>query len=308
MGFSLSSLNPGNLLTEGFNSITGVNDARRAANAANAANQAAITRALEALRSGTQGATDTLQEGFGLQQNLVSGGGAFDVNEFGQGLTMQGFGQSLSDIASPTGAFGALIDERQQAATNALGAAGLTRSGVAAETAAQIPLETALQLENLMFGRQSGVANQLASLQGGLTSNLANLQIGEASNIANLETQSGKSEAETALAVGQAQANALAPFLEAGAGAVASSGGIGALLGFLSDERLKTNIQEIGRDGALTFYSWDWIPEIKELNLPLMNVGLIAQDVQRIAPEYVHPVGNFLAIDYDGILGDDRWQ
>ncbi len=64
----------------------------------------------------------------------------------------------------------------------------------------------------------------------------------------------------------------------------------------------------IGHDKGLTFYSWDWIPEVAELDLPLMNVGLIAQDVDKIAPEYVFRIGELKAINYDELFKDPRWS
>ena len=64
----------------------------------------------------------------------------------------------------------------------------------------------------------------------------------------------------------------------------------------------------IGRDGDLTFYSWEWIPEVQELDLPLMTVGLIAQDVEKVAPEYVFQIGELKAINYDELFKDPRWS
>lgn len=369
----LSSLNPVNIIRDGIESITGVADQRSAINAASAAQRDSILQAITGLQEGGNAAasfltggsqragdifsggagaaTSLLTGGADAARNLISGGGAFDAAEFGQGLTLQGFGQQLGQIADPSGAFAPLFQERQRAATSALSSAGLTRSGNAAEAAAEIPLSLALGISNTLFGRQSGTAANLANIEQGLAGNLANIEQGlagnlagietslsgnlanletsEAANIANLNVGAGQVEADRI----QAQASIADPFSSlitgalgqfggsalsslfgaggaAGAGAAAGgaiSGGITSLLGLFSDERLKTNMKIIGRDGDLTFYHWDWIDEIKELDLPMMNVGLIAQDVEKIAPEYVFQVGEIKAIDYDNLLKDERW-
>lgn len=286
-----------NFLTNILDSFSGANAIRSGGDQ----NQAFLQQGIDEITAGAGRATDALNVGRNSALTAITGGGAFDPAAFGQGLTLQGFGQSINDILSPTGALAPLIQERQQAATNALGAAGLTRSSVAAEQAAAIPFETALQLENLLFGRQAGVANQVGQLEQGFGSNIANLETGTSASLANLLAAIGESKANTASGAAGARNSAIGTLVQGGA----------ALAGLFSDERLKTNFKEISRDGEFTFYTWDWIPEIREIvghDAVLVNFGLIAQDVQRIAPEYVGEVGDYLAIDYNGLMEDERWS
>ena len=87
------------------------------------------------------------------------------------GATLPGFGQNISDIFS-SGALDPLVSERQRAATGQLAQAGLTRSGQAAQTAADIPAELAFQIESLLSGRQQ----QLAGFGQTAATNLSELE------------------------------------------------------------------------------------------------------------------------------------
>ncbi len=325
MGLSLSSLNPVKIIKDGLESVTGISDQRRAINAASQAQRQSILQAITGIQEGGASAANFLNQGADSARNLVSGGGAFDVNEFGQGLTLEGYGNQLASISDPNGAFAPLIQDRMTSAQNMLGAAGLTRSGNAAEAAASIPMELAMGISDKMFGRQSTTANNLGSIDQDLYGNLANLELSQAANIANLETGMGQVEADRISSQGaiaspfqsiinSAVGGAISPMISGAAGAVggAASAGMGALLapliGMFSDERLKQNMKIIGRDREFTFYSWDWIPEVEELGLPLMNHGLIAQDVEKIAPEYVFNIGSLKAVNYDELFKDPRWS
>lgn len=298
MGF-LSDINPVKAVRKGFESVTGISDARKGLQAANAAQQTAVQQAISGLQAGGGQAAQTLQSGqqgalgalggaFGQATQSIGGGrqasldaltggnqaaistlspiaGLFDPQSFGQNFTQQGFGQQLAGFADPQGAFSGIFDQRQQSATNALGAAGLARSGRAAEEAARIDLETALGLSDTLFQRQSqnpalgaiqnianlqsGLGGQVAGvetgfgqnlanlqtgfgqgqagLQTGLSSDLANLQLGQATNIANLGIGGAASEAQTLQAIGGLRGQVVRPLIEAGigAGAAALAGG-----------------------------------------------------------------------------------
>ena len=250
--------------------ITGVDDARKGINRANAAQQESIRQATETIQGAGIGATEALGSGrqaafdqFGQARTDLSGGvnqaintlnpiaGLFDPAELGQNFTQEGFGQQLAGFTDPQGAFAPLFQQRQQSATNALGAAGLTRSGQAAETAANIDLETALGLSRDLFGRQiqnpalgaiqnqanlqaglgqnlAGVSQNIAGLESAFGSDIANLQLGQGSNIANLQTSAGASNAQALQAIGGLKSQAIAPFIEAAiqGGSAALTGGV----------------------------------------------------------------------------------
>lgn len=137
-----------------------------------------------------------------------------------QSSTLEGFGQNISDILSG-GSLDPLIGQRQEAATSALTSAGLSRSNVAAERAAEIPADLAFGLESQLFGRAEdrfqtglgaqseiarlletqginlanldiGVSQGVSGLQEGGAANIADLISGEKTNLANLSRGSSK--------------------------------------------------------------------------------------------------------------------
>ena len=235
------------LLSKGIDSITGVSDARRGIKRANKAQQEAILKGIGTLEGAGEGATQSLTDartnagqffdqgrsdlnsGFGGAINRLNPiAGLFDQNAqnaLSQNFTQQGFADQISGFTDPNGAFAPLFDSRQQASTNALGAAGLTRSNFAAEEAARIDLETALGLSDTLFNRQSqnpalqaigaqsqlqanqgqslaGLSQDRAALESAYGSDIANLILGQGSNVANLQVGAGASEAQSLQALG----------------------------------------------------------------------------------------------------------
>lgn len=273
MGLGIS-LNLVKDISNAFDSITGVSDAKRGIKKANAAQQKAILEAIGVLETAGTGATESLTgaqqqalASIGQGRSDISGGfgagisrldplaGMFNPQALGQNFTQQGFADQLTGFTDPNGAFAPLFQSRQQAATNALGAAGLTRSNTAAEQAANIDLETALGLSSELFGRQiqnpaiqaiqqqaqfdvgqgqalAANSGQRAELEARFGSDIANLILGQGSNIANLKTGAGASEAQALQAIGGLRSQAVAPFIEAGIGAAtaAATGGMSSMI------------------------------------------------------------------------------
>lgn len=357
MGLSLGDLNPVKAIKSGFESLTGISAQRDAINSARKYSLASLEEAKKILASGDKNAIANLlagkdatlqaintgfEQGIGTLQPIAD---LFNPQGIQQGLTLEGIGSTLQAITGPDSPFAGLIQNRKSEALDALSAAGLRRSGAAAEAAAEIPTELALQISDMLFSRNvnnpalnalntiSGLqvtqGQQQGQIESDLAQSLAGIDLSGAANLANLETGAGAVQANTALGLGNLEAESrqqlldifggqLTSGLQGGLSTLLSSGatggltaGLGSLLGFLSDERLKTNLQVINRDGPFTFYSWEWIDEVKDLNLPLMNVGLIAQDVQKIAPEHVYEVDigasePVLAIDYDALFEEPK--
>jgi len=149
-------------------------------------------------------------------------------------------------------------------------------------------VRTALQEQAAGFAAQDqqNQFNRLSSLTGGAQVGVGNVgQFGQAStqNITNLLAQQGQAGASGILGGQQAQAQ--------GIGNAASLAAA-----FFSDERLKTNIKEIGRLGKLILYSWVWKDSGKSDN------GLIAQQVKKVLPNLVTEINGFLAVDYNQAL------
>jgi hypothetical protein len=75
-----------------------------------------------------------------------------------------------------------------------------------------------------------------------------------------------------------------------------------------SDERLKDNIEVISNPiekvQQLKGVTWDWNDNADELQKSLPNVGVIAQDVEKVLPQVVKDRDNgFKGVDYDKIVG-----
>jgi hypothetical protein len=92
-----------------------------------------------------------------------------------------------------------------------------------------------------------------------------------------------------------------------------SSGGLGSMIGTLgvgamnygpammaSDERLKTNIKKVGQlDNGLNLYSYEFKDEFKDEFGHGLQLGVIAQEVEKVIPDAVsiHASG-YKAVDY----------
>lgn len=104
--------------------------------------------------------------------------------------TLEGFAGQLSEIQN-SDIFGELVAERQESASSALGAAGLTRSGAAAREAARIDLGSALDINGIVYG------NALNSVNIGqqYADNVTNIEQGTAANLANTRTATAAGQA-----------------------------------------------------------------------------------------------------------------
>lgn len=129
-----------------------------------------------------------------------------------------------------------------------------------------------------MAGIQQQFGNDLSSVTGQGASNLANLLSGggQAANqnyqqlaalLANIATGQGSQVAGLPGVPGTQQSDGMIDELLA----------IGA---FVSDARLKTNVQKIGRTShGVNLYSWDWTEEGAEIAGSQPTIGVIAQEV-----------------------------
>ena len=139
-------------------------------------------------------------------------------------------------------------------------------------------VKTALQQQAAGFAQQDlqnqfGRLNQLSS-QGN--------QFG--TNIANLTGQQGGAQASGILGAQQANAGMANNLISMGSA-------------MFSDERLKKDIKQIGTLGKLNLYSWKWKDSGKS------DTGFIAQQVQKVLPQFVTEINGFLAVNYDEAIG-----
>lgn len=250
------------------------------------------TRALEAERFG-------LARG-GLEPFAAAGRGALEG--FG---TTEAFGNRLQALRSSP-VVRQLIEERERAGRSQLAAGGLSRSGFGVEQIADVSPGLLLGLEGTLAGRQERVAGrglQAAGAQAGLgdIGALAGLDLGQLQartqtdiaergfetdiDVANI-TGRERSKAAKSSSTGQALGTAL---------------GIGASFIF-SDPNLKTNVRKISDIGSLGVYEWEWVEDAPPIVTQGPSVGFMADEVERVFPEYVGQFAGHRVIDMGGLL------
>ncbi len=71
---------------------------------------------------------------------------------------------------------------------------------------------------------------------------------------------------------------------------------------FLSDERLKENIEYVGKSNGHKVYTWDWNDKAKELGINDPTKGVIAQEVIEYMPEAVSKDANgYFMVNYGAL-------
>ena len=75
--------------------------------------------------------------------------------------------------------------------------------------------------------------------------------------------------------------------------------GIGAAF---SDARLKDDIQEIGKVDGHMIYKWRWNDAAADLGLTGEGSGVLAQDVEKYAPEAVVERNGYKAVNYGALF------
>lgn len=198
-----------------------------------------------------------------------------------RGATAAGLGQNIQELLAG-GVLAPLVAERGRAVQGQLAAGGLTRSGAGLQAAAAVPTDLALQLEQMLSGRQSGLAGLGFEAAQGIGTGVANLQTGIGRDIS-----SG--------ILGQAQAKAGQQEQLFNIGTTVAS--------FFSDPRLKENTKVIAEIGDLKLYSWDWIKEVAHTIIgKFPKVGFMADEVKEKYPQFVQEVSGFLTVDMGKLL------
>lgn len=84
-----------------------------------------------------------------------------------------------------------------------------------------------------------------------------------------------------------------------------AAGGIGSLFAGLSDARLKTNIELFGKENGFPIYKFNYDqthPYVRHINLPDKQfIGVMAQDIENMAPEAVSEVDGYKRVNYSMI-------
>lgn len=265
-----------------------------AANVQNAALFAANKRLQEGFDPTEQALQPFQEAGLGALPGLI------------QGSTAGGLDERLGEIFGGE-SFQNLVGERTRAAQGQLSSAGLFRSGQAVEDIANIPTELGFGIENLLAGREAGLAGQGF----GAATTLGNFRQNLARGLSGLDVQSGQVGAQGILGGQQAQSAGIGNLLGAagsfGTGALQGGlqGGIGSLLSGLSfsDPGLKTNVRKVDKLHDLDVYEWDWKPETKGTIVEhCPRTGFMSTEVKDKYPNHVYEFGGFDFIDYEGVL------
>jgi hypothetical protein len=247
----------------------------------------ALTQPIDPILQAAQIQSDALTQGQELFQPFLEAG-TQGLDFLSQAGTPGGLDQILQMIFSGE-SFGGLRDERRRGVEGALGAGGLTRSGVAIEEGANISSDLGLQLLQLLTGTNQDLAG------GGF---------GAATNIADLMGRSAEATASGILGLeerGQARSANRSNNTTQLLGAV--------LGGIFSDPRLKENIKEIGNLGKLKLYTWNWKPEFKDTIVSTFpTTGVLSTDVKEVYPDLVGEFGGFATINYEGLIERLQWH
>jgi hypothetical protein len=71
---------------------------------------------------------------------------------------------------------------------------------------------------------------------------------------------------------------------------------------FLSDARLKSNVRKVGSVNGFNWYSWTWNAIANAMGLSGDSQGVIAQEVEAIAPNLIGEIGGYKSVNYGGII------
>ena len=201
--------------------------------------------------------------------------GSEQLGSLKEGATVGGLDAVLASLMD-TDMFSSLAGAREDSMKSQLSAGGLTRSGAGLEAMAQIPAELALQLESLLSGRKTSLANMGLSAGGG---------------VANMYSEQGQNVSSGIITDAEAAASRFGNVANLASGIL------------FSDERLKENIVEISKIGDLKVVEWDWIPQADNTIIAgCPTVGFLAQDVRDKHPEFVGEYSGWLFVDYDGLM------
>jgi len=176
--------------------------------------------------------------------------------------------------------------EGQRAVESSAASKGMLMSGGTLKDLVRFGQGTAAQDYNDQFNRTMAVAS------GGQQAATSGAQLGQqsANSIADLYTQGGNAKASGY--IGQANA------ISGGLGQLAQLGGM-----FFSDEALKENIEELGRDiGGVPAIAFEYRRNTG-LDLPEGRFeGVRAQDVAQLRPDALGPrIAGYLTVDYGAL-------
>lgn len=242
---------------------------------------------------------DDLSRNLTIGQNLVSGGQSNLANQLDAARALtSAFGQ---DLGAQETAAGLRLQAAQ--ALPGLLAADQSRIGTLQDLGAmqQAPAQAAIDAERARVAEQNVLdQNRINALLG--ASGMGQGLFGTTT------TQTGGGPSGLQSGLGGALAGAsLANTLGIAGLTPAMGGGIGALLGLLSDNRLKEDVELLGKHpNGLNVYRWKWNETARKNRFETYPTeGFMAQEAQKLYPEHVyrHPTG-YLMLDYAALSNE----
>jgi len=233
------------------------------------------------------------------QQQAQLKEGLFGSGRLGLQLASQGAGAGQGGFVNPD-AFGLARAQSQtlsQAAQDA-------RAGALAEEQTRFTagLQGLTLDEQLQQQRQAGLLSMGTGMLGlgttmtDMESNL--MKMGLDAETARVLASQGASGAASAAQ----NAAAASTTTTEGLGSSLLGSAVSAYAGSFSDENLKENIEVVGKLGPLDLVSWTWNKVANGLGLKGDSLGVIAQDVNKIAPECVGERDGYLTVNYSGLV------
>ena len=182
--------------------------------------------------------------------------------------------------------------EGQKAIDRALAAQGKTFSPEAVKSLMSFNQGLASEEYGNEFARQAGqqqdLFNRLATISGygtGASSAMANLGQNYGSQVGDLTTSLAQSQLASNQAREAANQSMFNTLLGGGLGIGAAA--------LMSDERTKENIRKVGEEKGFNIYEYNYKGDDKVYR------GVMAQEVQKVAPEAVIEKDGVLRVDYD---------
>lgn len=232
------------------------------------------------------------------------------ANERAGAGTLEGAGRLITDpnaqrqFITQNPFFNALADDAQSRLFANQAARGKVGSGGTAKALQNslLLLGTDLLNQNInqrfnLSGRESALQNQqfgqrfnLATLGSNAAAGQATATLSTSNTISDLLTQSGNAQAAGLVGAANARTQAGQGLLQAGGTA------LGGYFASLSDERFKTDIQEVGElHNGLPVYTYKYKGD------DTVHMGVMAQELEKVIPKAVHTIDGIKYVDYGEI-------
>ena len=220
------------------------------------------------------------------------------------------------DLQNRMGVQGTRFNQLMQRTGTLLGAQGqrFGQQAGLAQLQAGLRGQDASMLSNVLqsnFAQQMGNRQQrsselmnLANLGAQARTNQSNIIQSTAANQGNLLTGIGNAQAAGMIGAANVQNPLISSLMGAGAGAGLGAAGMlgevgaggGALLGLLSDQRMKEDIKRVGyTDDGLPIYTY------KYKGRDGVHMGVMAQELEKLNPDAVHEHKGFKYVNYGAI-------